>query len=512
MPSNMLSNEWKRLKSGTDIRGVALPEGGRTVDLTDETVERIAAAFARWLSDKAGKPAAELTVSVGRDSRLSGPRIREAVIRALTARGVRAMDCGLASTPAMFMTTVDGGCDGAIQITASHHPFDRNGLKFFTPAGGLDGGDIEALLLFAQEGDGLPAAEGRAEAFPYMDRYAARLRDMIARGLGEREEDRPLSGFRIVVDAGNGAGGFYAAQVLEPLGADIGGSQFLEPDGRFPNHIPNPENEEAMASVCAATVKAGADMGIIFDTDVDRAGCVDAAGREINRNRLIALAAAIVLEENPGGTIVTDSITSSGLHRFIEELGGVHCRFRRGYKNVINEALRLNAAGVNAPLAIETSGHAALRENYFLDDGAYLATKLLIRAARMRREGGRLEHLIDRLAEPAESVEVRFPIAEADFRAYGQRVLEDLTALCGEREDWRLAPDSREGVRISLNRGGGEGWFLLRLSVHDPVMPLNIESDAPGGCRLIAQELAPFLHGYDGLDCGAFDSYLAQAR
>ena len=189
----------------------------------------------------------------------------------------------------------------------------------------------------------------------------------------------------------------------------------------------------------------------------------------------------------------------------------MHCRFRRGYKNVINEALRLNAAGVNAPLAIETSGHAALRENYFLDDGAYLATKLLIRAARMRREGGRLEHLIDRLAEPAESVEVRFPITEADFRAYGQRVLEDLTALCGEREDWRLAPDSREGVRISLNRGGGEGWFLLRLSVHDPVMPLNIESDAPGGCRLIAQELAPFLHGYDGLDCGAFDSYLAQS-
>mgnify|MGYP002602981010 CR=1 FL=1 len=224
MPSNVLSNEWKRLKSGTDIRGVALPEGGRTVDLTDETVERIAAAFARWLSDKAGKPAAELTVSVGRDSRLSGPRIREAVIRALTARGVRAMDCGLASTPAMFMTTVDGGCDGAIQITASHHPFDRNGLKFFTPAGGLDGGDIEALLLFAQDGDGLPAAEGRAEAFPYMDRYAARLRDMIARGLGEREEDRPLSGFRIVVDAGNGAGGFYASGVLEPLGADVSGA------------------------------------------------------------------------------------------------------------------------------------------------------------------------------------------------------------------------------------------------------------------------------------------------
>ena len=101
--------------------------------------------------------------------------------------------------------------------------------------------------------------------------------------------------------------------IRDSLGADISGSQFLDPDGRFPNHIPNPENEEAMASVSAAVVRAGADLGVIFDTDVDRAGCVDAQGREINRNRLVALAAVIALEDHPGGTIVTDSITSTGL-------------------------------------------------------------------------------------------------------------------------------------------------------------------------------------------------------
>ena len=195
-----------------------------------------------------------------------------------------------------------------------------------------------------------------------MTQYAARLRRLICEGVQAEDYNRPLAGFRIVVDAGNGAGGFYARDVLEPLGADVSGSQFLEPDGRFPNHIPNPENPEAMASVCAATLKAGADLGVIFDTDVDRAGCVGADGREINRNRLIALAAAIVLEDAPGGTIVTDSVTSSGLKTFLEQtLGGVHCRFKRGYKNVINEAQRLCAAGVCAPLAIETSGHAALR-------------------------------------------------------------------------------------------------------------------------------------------------------
>ena len=368
----MLTSYWQHFKSGTDIRGVAL-DGveDQPLDLTDEVVEKLAAAFARWLSGKTGKPAAALTVSLGRDSRLSGPRLRDAVVRSLTARGVTVLDCGLASTPAMFMTTVDLGCDGAVQLTASHHPYHRNGLKFVRPSGGLEGADITALLELAQAEDFPPPAAGTVREIAYMTQYAARLRRLICEGVQAKDYNRPLAGFRIVVDAGNGAGGFYARDVLEPLGADVSGSQFLEPDGRFPNHIPNPENPEAMASVCAATLKAGADLGVIFDTDVDRAGCVGADGREINRNRLIALAAAIVLEDAPGGTIVTDSVTSSGLKTFLEQtLGGVHCRFKRGYKNVINEAQRLCASGVNAPLAIETSGHAALKDNYFLDDGA----------------------------------------------------------------------------------------------------------------------------------------------
>ena len=315
-----------------------------------------------------------------------------------------------------------------------------------------------------------------------------------------------------MVDAGNGAGGFYAEQVLAPLGADISGSQFLEPDGRFPNHIPNPEDEEAMASVCAATVKAGADLGVIFDTDVDRAGCVDTAGRELNRNRLVALAAAIALENCPGGTIVTDSITSDGLKTFIEkDLGGKHCRFKRGYKNVINEAQRLNASGIPAPLAIETSGHAALQENYFLDDGAYLVTRIIVTAAKLRREGRDLDSLIASLAEPAESVEVRFAITEPDFRACGQGILDRLEALAA-RQGWAVADDSREGVRLSFGEADGDGWLLLRLSVHDPVMPLNIESNRSGGCREIAQKIAPFLHGQSGLDCARLDAYLEGGR
>ncbi len=488
----MLSEYWKHFKSGTDIRAVAM-DGveGESCELTDEVVERIIAGFACWLSEKAGKPCTELTVSVGRDSRLSGPRIRDAVTRTLSLAGVTVLDCGLSSTPAMFMTTVDLHCDGAVQITASHHPWHRNGLKFFLPTGGIEGSDVTAILEKAQAGESATPATGSVKEVAYMKQYAARLRELI---VAESDNgDKPLSGLHIVVDAGNGAGGFYATEVLEPLGADVSGSQFLEPDGSFPNHIPNPENPDAMASVCGAVKAVNADLGVIFDTDVDRAGCVGADGREINRNRLVALASVIALEGNEGGTIVTDSITSTGLKAFIEQtLGGVHCRFKRGYKNVINEALRLNAEGINAPLAIETSGHAALRDNYFLDDGAYLSTKIIIKAVQMRKEGKTLDDLIAALPEPAEGCEVRYTITEPDFKAYGERVLRDLETYA-TAHGWTLADDSREGVRASFPKDKGDGWFLLRLSVHDPVMPLNVESDSVGGCEVILSQLAPFI-------------------
>ena len=488
----MLNDYWKHFKSGTDIRAVAM-DGveGEPCELTDEVVERIIGGFACWLSEKAGKPCKKLTVSVGRDSRLSGPRILNNVTRVLSSVGIRVLDCGLSSTPAMFMTTVDLSCDGAVQITASHHPWHRNGLKFFLPTGGVEGGDVTAILEKAEAGKKPTQAIGTVEAVPYMTQYAARLRELIV--TESDNGDKPLSGLHVVVDAGNGAGGFYATQVLEPLGADVSGSQFLEPDGSFPNHIPNPENPDAMASVCGAVKAVNADLGIIFDTDVDRAGCVGADGREINRNRLVALAAAIALEGNEGGTIVTDSITSTGLKAFIEQtLGGVHCRFKRGYKNVINEALRLNAEGVNAPLAIETSGHAALRDNYFLDDGAYLSTKIIIKAVQLRKEGKSLDDLIAALPEPLEGCEVRYTITEPDFKAYGERVLRDLEAYAA-KHGWQVADDSREGVRVSFPKDKGDGWFLLRLSVHDPVMPLNVESDTVGGCEVILSQLAPFI-------------------
>lgn len=499
----MLDKFYKQFKSGTDIRGVA-SEGveGQPVNLTDDVVAKMADGFVLWLSKKVSKAPAALTISIGRDSRISGPHIVAICSERFKRCGATVLDCSLASTPSMFMTTVDLGCDGALQITASHHPFNRNGLKFFTREGGLEGSDIEVILEYAQNGES-PAESGCGEIrkVDYMTDYAKGLCEKIKSEVNAEDYDHPLKGFKIVVDAGNGAGGFYADKVLAVLGADTTGSRYLDPDGMFPNHIPNPEDATAMASICEAVKEANADLGVIFDTDVDRGGAVDNKGNEINRNRLVAVAAAIALEGNEGGTIVTDSITSSGLKEFIEDtLGGKHYRYRRGYKNVIDKALELNAQGINCPLAIETSGHAAMKENYFLDDGAYLCTKIIIKAAQLRKEGKELDELTAALKEPVESEEVRFKILESDFRACGEKIINDLTAYAMAQEDWNVANDNREGIRVSFDKDNGDGWFLLRLSVHDPIMPLNIESDSVGGVEIIYNKLNEFLKTTSGLE------------
>jgi len=492
-----------KLQNGSDIRGVALPGVPREdVNLSPEAVTAIAGGFIRWL--RARFPEGEaLRVCVGRDSRLSGPMLAEIFCSALCRAGVEVADMGLATTPAMFMSTVlpRRPFTAAVMLTASHLPWNRNGLKFFTARGGMESADIREILTLAKET--FPAAEtpGSRKRSRFMDAYAAFLRGKIIDAAGR---PRPLEGLRIVVDAGNGAGGFFVKKVLEPLGANTTGSRFLTPDGRFPNHVPNPELQEAMASICQATLESHADLGIIFDTDVDRAGAVLPSGEELNRNRLIALISAILLREHPGTTIVTDSITSTGLAAFIRQRGGVHHRFRRGYRNVINEAIRLNEAGTDCQLAMETSGHGALKENWFLDDGAYLIIRLLMELAC----GRRLETLIADLPEPAESREFRLKITDPDFKARGQAVLDGLLTYARGQAGWTEAPDNHEGVRFSLDEAHGNGWFLLRLSLHDPLLPLNIESDSPGGVRVIAQALSPFLQAQTGIDAGPLLDYL----
>ncbi|KAH9619786.1 hypothetical protein KSS87_006626 [Heliosperma pusillum] len=475
----------KRLQNGSDVRGVALEgEKGRPVDLTPPAVEAIAESFGEWLVEKVEKEQGEdMKVSLGRDPRISGPVLSAAVFAGLSKAGCVVFDMGLATTPACFMSTILPSFD----YDASHLPYTRNGLKFFTKRGGLTSPEVEELC------------------------------DRAARKYANRQAKVSL-----------GLRGFFTYDVLDKLGADTFGSLHLNPDGMFPNHIPNPEDKIAMSLTRTAVLENDADIGIVFDTDVDRSGVVDNKGNPINGDKLIALMSSIVLKEHPGSTIVTDARTSIALSRFIARRGGRHCLYRVGYRNVIDKGVRLNEDGIETHLMMETSGHGALKENYFLDDGAYMTVKIIIEMVRMRLAGESqgIGSLIDELEEPLESVELRMNVI-AEPRYAKAKAVETIDTFRRYVEDERIKGwelDScgdcwiGEGCLVDLNDSptpvdaymyrvkvrdeehGEHGWIHLRQSVHNPNIAVNMQSSIPGGCLSMAKALKDKFLMASGLD------------
>ena len=236
---------------------------------------------------------------------------------------------------------------------------------------------------------------------------------------------------------------------------------------------------------------------------------MDRKGEEINRNRLIALISAHLLEDK-AGTIVTDSVTSDGLTKFIEEHGGRHHRYMRGYRNVIDECKRLNDAGEYSPLAVETSGHCAFKDNYFLDDGAYLVTEILIILAGQLKKGKRLADLISGLEEPAEAAEIRPEITCEDFREYGAKVLEKVKKAAAEIEGAKIAPNNYEGIRINFDKTHGDGWLLIRMSLHEAILPINVESNSAGGCKKMVKALLEILSSCEYVDLSLLEKFIKE--
>ena len=177
----MINNYWKQFKSGTDIRGIATNSvKGEKINLTDNTIKKIVLSFALWLSKRQNKSYNKIKISVGHDSRISANRIKNVILESLSSIGIHVLDCGLSSTPAMFMTTVDLNCDSAIQITASHHPFNRNGLKFFTKDGGLESTDIKNILQIAQDENYCKTFnKGNIQKIDFMQIYSEHLKNII---------------------------------------------------------------------------------------------------------------------------------------------------------------------------------------------------------------------------------------------------------------------------------------------------------------------------------------------
>jgi phosphomannomutase len=330
-----------------------------------------------------------------------------------------------------------------------------------------------------------------------MPHYASTLKNAILKEVGSDEApEKALAGLRIVLNSGNGSGGFFN-KVLEELGADVSASIHVEPDGAFPAYIPNPESSQMVAETTRVCDKANADIGIMLDTDADRSGFVvprtvyrDGTRSDyeaLNRNRLIALLAVIFSTSCPGCAIVTDSVTSEGLETFLQDdLGLQHVRYLRGYANVINKARELTERGVaNAEVAIETSGHCAMKENGYLDDGTYTAVKVIGLLARVSRDDDSQSvlDLISNLKEMPEEGELRMSVLDETLQTtsavfdFAALEIEQLCNSLGSDEDpavatWSLDEDNLEGIRV---RTGNGGFFMLRKSLHDPVISLQVE-------------------------------------
>ena len=492
------------LISGTDIRGIVSKFEDREINLSGEEVKFIAKGFGLWIEKNCGKQARnenrKIKIAVGYDARLTGTLFSQIIRNVLKNMGIDVYNCGMSITPSLFMTTIfdEYKVDGAVMITASHLPSYYNGLKFFSLRGGLEKEEVVELLELSKNNPEFIEVKDKGIEIgkELANDYAKYLVDLIK--AQAKNGEKPLQKLKIVVDAGNGAAGFIAENVIAELGGDITGSQFLNPDGNFPNHVPNPEAKEAIESIKQAVLKNNADFGIIFDADGDRSAFIDQEGREINRNNLIALLAEILIKETPKATIVTDSVTSIELKKFIEKRGGKHHRFQRGYKNVINEAKRLNDEGIYTPLAIETSGHAAFIDNYFLDDGAYMAARLLIQLVKSKQKGVNFTDVLNEIKEPVEEKELRFKIKELDnFREIGNEILKDLKEYVLTVSNWELEIPNYEGIRVNVDK---ENWFLLRLSLHEPLLCLNIETTKKGKVEEVLIKLKEFLSLKENID------------
>ncbi|MDR1364864.1 MAG: phosphomannomutase/phosphoglucomutase [Oscillospiraceae bacterium] len=479
--------KWKKLKSGSDIRGIAIGEESE-IDLSSHIIRKIALAFASFLSRFKELSISNQTIAIGHDSRLSALKIKSILINSFTSVGINVCDCGLTSAPAISKSTWLLSCCASIEITASHHPKERNGLKFFTSEGGLSSTDIERILKIAQNRD-FPSPSniiGRVREVDLMTKYCEFIKNLITQDLGP---SKPLKNLKIFVDASNGAGGFFTSKILEPLGADTYGSVLLNPDGNFSIHSPNPEDNEVIDYACKACVKAKSDLGIIFDADVDRVAIIDFNGKIINKEKLIALCAAVVLRKTPGAVIVTDSVTSDYLKEFIEKLGGIQFRYKRGYNNVINMAKELGSRGMLCPLAIETSGHAAFADNNFSDDGAYLAAKIIVEMVNLKNEGKNLSDLLKNLVCAAETKEIRIPISKKNPDIESIKIINKLRNFYKQIPDCDLEKDNSDGIRLNFYSPEQKGWCLLRKSAHDPCLVLNIESDINGGAEKILKSI-----------------------
>ena len=430
-----------------DIRGIV----GQ--DLDETVVETLGRAMGTFFLGRGQKD-----VAVGRDCRLSSPGFGAALIRGLLATGCDVADLGVVPTPLLYFSVFFKKKEAGVMITGSHNPPEHNGFKMMSGEDTLYGKTIQALCEIVRKGV-FPRGEGRVASLDVVSEY----QDYVARNV---HFSRPV---KVVIDAGNGTGGPVAVPLLRKMGADVV-DIFCEPDGRFPNHHPDPTLPEAMDKLIAKVRESGAELGIGYDGDADRIGVVDDEGRILWGDQLLILFARDILPARPGAAVISEVKASKVLYEEIERLGGRPIMWRTGH-SLIKQKIKEE----KAPLAGEMSGHIFFADRWFgFDDAIYASARLLEILSRSKTK---LSAMMADLPKTYSTPEIRiYASDEVKFKIVDE-VRRELAA--------RYPVIDIDGVRAIFPKG----WGLVRASNTQAVIVLRFEADTEADLAAIQKEV-----------------------
>lgn len=446
-----------------DIRGIV------ERSLTHEAARLIGAALGSVARERAVRE-----IAVGRDGRLSGPWLRDALVDGIRGTGIDVVDVGQVATPMLYFATYHLRTGSGVAITGSHNPPEYNGMKLVLGGEALYGEALQAL--YRRICSGQLAAASTPGALRSVDIHQA----YIDRIVGDVQLARPM---RIAIDCGNGVAGATAGHLYRALGCEVT-ELFCEVDGRFPNHHPDPAHPENLQELIAAVRAKGAELGLAFDGDGDRLGVVTRNGKIIYPDRQIMLFAKDVLAALPGSEIVFDVKCSRHVAPWVRRHGGRPTMWRTGHSLI---KARLRETG--AAFAGEMSGHLFFNDRWYgFDDGMYAGARLLEILSRSADPSSELESLPDASATP----ELHLHTVEGE----NLRLVERLRSLAQDAMSaQRYFPGAREFITIDgLRVEYEDGFALARPSNTTPVVVLRFEADSAGALARIQGEFARAIH------------------
>jgi phosphomannomutase/phosphoglucomutase len=444
-----------------DIRGNA------DRDLDDGFVKDLGKAIGTHL-----RRAGAQKITLGRDCRVHSPRLHKALRGGILSTGVHVLDLGVVATPLLYFSVFHFDADGGVQITGSHNPPEDNGFKILRGKSTIHGAEIQTLRKLIEAKDfetGLGVVDERPIEPAYIDMVVKNIK------LGPRR-------FKVVVDAGNGVGG-TALPLVRKLGFDATGI-FVEQDGRFPHHHPDPTVEKNVADLQAKVAELGAEVGIALDGDADRIGIVDAKGRLLWGDQLMIILAKAILKEVPGAAFVGEVKCSQALYDEIAKAGGRAIMWKVGH-SLIKDKMKAE----KALLGGEMSGHIFYSHRWFgFDDAIYAAGRVLELLSKSQRT---LDQLVDELPRLYNTPELRFELSDDIKFEVVRRAVEKFKASAG--------PDSHQvvdvdGARITWK----DGWALVRASNTQPVLVLRFEAETPDRLNEIRKRVEGELKKIEG--------------